>query len=230
MAIEFSYDSDAFWLILLAGLLGGTVNWLRGIEHALDSEEDEKKNVPMPSWKRFGINFGLSVIAAFMVPLFLTLSQSNIMKDAVDTAGFDDLFIFFGFCLVAAISPSVFINSVSRQANKAAQAAQKEAAQAQANFEEDELPDIALSSKETESLTEVRIAVMKAFDHKPNIKRSVSGIYNELHHHPHIHKQSDIASIIMDLLELDFVVAFPATNGDGQRYKLTPKGQIALNR
>ena len=81
-----------------AGLLGGITNYLRF--------EQEKKD-----WSSFWRNVLMGVSASTLVPLFLTMISSNLLKEsASDSSRF---FMFFGFCLIASLSSKAFIQTVS---------------------------------------------------------------------------------------------------------------------
>jgi hypothetical protein len=81
-----------------AGFLGGITNYLRF--------EQEKKD-----WAFFWRNVLMGISASALVPLFLTMISSNLLKEsASDSSRF---FIFFGFCLIASLSSKAFIQTVS---------------------------------------------------------------------------------------------------------------------
>jgi DNA-binding MarR family transcriptional regulator len=117
--------------IVFAGLLGGLVNFY--LSHRSDPEDNNL-------WK----SITMGVVAAFLVPLFLTTISSKLVE-AIRTEPNDqskNILVFFGFCLVAAISSKAFIQSISkrvldeaREAKKTAQAASKKASEIQSAVE-----------------------------------------------------------------------------------------------
>ncbi|MBO0904335.1 YEATS-associated helix-containing protein [Jiella sonneratiae] len=63
-------------------------------------------------------NVFLGAVAALLVPLFLSLAKSEIVKNVTSTtdkAGNENILIYVGFCLVAAISFKRFLTSVPDQ-------------------------------------------------------------------------------------------------------------------
>jgi hypothetical protein len=97
-----------FWLIgvmLAAGLIGGTANHLTRADGG-----DEPVS--------FTGNLVVSVMAAFITPLFLSLAKSTLL-DGLSAGGLTgpranaDVFVFFGFCLVAAFSARVFVRNLT---------------------------------------------------------------------------------------------------------------------
>jgi len=87
------------------GLLGGLTNYVGGTEQ----EPDPKK--PAPSLWR-SLIWGVS--AAFLVPLFLNMMSSDLLDTLLaGTAGWGDLFVFSGFCLLAGISSRAFVTNLT---------------------------------------------------------------------------------------------------------------------
>lgn len=87
-----------------AGLFGGLINY-----YLSPAEDAPKANL-------FG-SLALGVGASFMVPLFLNMISSNLLdlirgSDRVP-ADLSKLYVFAGFCLVAAISSKAFIHTLS---------------------------------------------------------------------------------------------------------------------
>ena len=81
-----------------AGFLGGATNFLRA--------ELEKKDFSM-----FLKNVLMGISASILIPLFLNMISSNLLKEtASDNL---KLFVFFGFCLIASLSSKAFIQTMS---------------------------------------------------------------------------------------------------------------------
>src|SRR6267142_2241026 len=117
--------------ILVAGVFGGIVDFY--LTHRTDPEEAS-------IWK----SIALGICASFLVPLFLNTISSRLFDDIRNQP--DDLskniFLFFGFCLVAAISSKAFIQTISsrvldeaRKAKEAAKAANEKALEIQSAVE-----------------------------------------------------------------------------------------------
>jgi DNA-binding MarR family transcriptional regulator len=118
--------------IVLAGVFGGLVNFY------LSYRSDQEGTT---IWKSITLGIG----ASSLVPLFLTTISSHLIEE-IRTAQNNDLskniLVFFGFCLIAAISSKAFIQSISkrvldeaREAKKTAQAASKRASEVQSAVE-----------------------------------------------------------------------------------------------
>ncbi|HVF44674.1 MAG TPA: YEATS-associated helix-containing protein [Pyrinomonadaceae bacterium] len=110
-------------IMILAGCLGGVVNFFQA-----------KSDDPARADLRHSLVVG--VAAAFLVPLFLQMISSTILSTGA--ANPLELFIFAGFCIVAAISSKAFISSLSerilkdvKEAKSASQKAEAAAADAQ---------------------------------------------------------------------------------------------------
>jgi hypothetical protein len=96
----------AIGTIVLAGVLGGWINCLQA----------RKTAEPIPTHRSY--YFLLSIAAAFSVPLFLSLTKSELLKNVLATEPplkIEDWFIFFAVCLIAAIYSQVFLESVSKR-------------------------------------------------------------------------------------------------------------------
>lgn len=72
----------------------------------------------LPPWRRYVAPFALGVIAAFATPLFLSLAESQLVERLIrshPTYAADDIFVFGGFCLIAALSSRVFLDRLTEQ-------------------------------------------------------------------------------------------------------------------
>lgn len=118
--------------------------------------------------------FFLGITATFIVPLFLSMAKSDLVSNILNdgpaasdsTASSSDVFVFAGFCLVAAISSRTFIQSISdrilreaREARKTAEAAQVQAEQAVDSITEPELEEKPASQAQGLAAGEVTPAV-----------------------------------------------------------------------
>ena len=107
------------WTIVLiifgAGLLGGWAGYLADASSGLNAAPDERRH----ALKRYVV---LGVVAAFSVPLFLSVLQSALMKDIFtvkpegggESIPFVEFLIFAGFCLVAALSSRAFLDTLTK--------------------------------------------------------------------------------------------------------------------
>lgn len=85
-------------LMIGAGLLGGVTNFLR--------TEQDKWNI-----QAFFKNILMGVCASLLIPLFLNMISSNLVKETSSDSS--HLFVLFGFCLIASLSSKTFIQTVS---------------------------------------------------------------------------------------------------------------------
>ena len=107
--------------MLLAGCFGGIINYFLTLK-----SDPENTNV----WKSLTVGVG----ASFLVPLFLNMISSNLIDSIKGVGGMPGdqtkLLVFAGFCLVAAISSTAFIRTLSDRILSEAKAARKEAGEA----------------------------------------------------------------------------------------------------
>jgi len=109
------YIAQLVVIMLLAGLLGGGVNFV------INRDEDK-------AFKSLIDAVLAGVAASFLVPLFLHMLKNTLVADAVKNPLL--LLVFAGFCLVAAISSRAVIRAVSDKALKLAEEANKKAGEA----------------------------------------------------------------------------------------------------
>lgn len=109
-----SYPMESLLIVMiLAGLLGGAIN------HVLSQESN---NTPFKSILGRSLLVGLG--ASFSVPLFLNMISSELVS-LLPTKP-EKLYIFAGFCLIAAISSRAFLKTLSDKLLKEVQANKKE--------------------------------------------------------------------------------------------------------
>ncbi len=126
----------------IAGVLGGVINFYL-------NRRANGKDSGLPKSIIFGIG------ASFLVPLFLNTISSNLVLEIQSKADITrNMLVFFGFCLVAAISSKAFIESISkrvldeaREAKEAAKAASQKASEVQSALDP-------IIEKETEAAPE----------------------------------------------------------------------------
>lgn len=102
-------------LMLITGITGGTINYLL-------SRPDKMRCL---DWMQAVI---LGLGSAFLMPLFLRTISSNLLADLfIEKPKYDDYLVFTGFCLLAAISSRVFIQTLSDRVLKEAKEAKQKA-------------------------------------------------------------------------------------------------------
>ncbi|HEX8211703.1 MAG TPA: YEATS-associated helix-containing protein [Longimicrobium sp.] len=133
------------WILMVivsAGLFGGAINY------HLSSSDD----TPKPSLAR---SLTVGTGAAFMVPLFLNMISSNLLDlirgGSNVAADPSKLFVFAGFCLVAAISSKAFINTLSDRILREARETREEVREAKAELARVQTVLEPIVAKETES-------------------------------------------------------------------------------
>lgn len=115
-------------VMVLSGLLGGTVNHFMAGERAEKEAAGEGAKKPRisTSWQRSVL---IGIAAAFVVPVFLQLaavgSEGSLVKTFLkafaggggdlDAEAYDSLTVIAGFCIVAAIASRSFLSSVSEK-------------------------------------------------------------------------------------------------------------------
>lgn len=159
-------------IMFLAGVWGGWINYLLEIR---DNKETASR--------RRSLIVGIG--ASFLVPLFVTMFPSSLMATAKHEP--EQYFVFAGFCLIASISSSAFIRTLSDRILNAAKKATTDAQKATMTVEEIKEKVQPLIDKETEldpeevtrkilGLNEDAINILSAFEEKEYTWRSISGI------------------------------------------------------
>ena len=129
-------------VMIATGIAGGLAGYFISLDRGMAKQEpsDDSSAKIVPPWLKYVF---LGIIAAFIVPLFLSLAQSNLVSDLhkeattpPDPKASSDIFVFAGFCLVAAISSRAFIQSISDRILREAREARETAEAAQAQAEE----------------------------------------------------------------------------------------------
>ncbi|WDV44875.1 hypothetical protein PV797_15305 [Clostridiaceae bacterium M8S5] len=89
-------------IMIISGVLGGVVN--NYMQNSTDDNIESKKDKLFKS-------IIIGIAATFLVPLFLNMISSDLI-DASQTDK-NKLFVFLGFCTIASIASSSFINSMT---------------------------------------------------------------------------------------------------------------------
>jgi len=139
-------------IMIFSGAAGGLTNFLLNQVPPAPDGSDAAKKLSASGYIFVG------VVAAFIVPLFLTLVQSSLVKEIMKATDQDphyaEQFVFAGFCLVAAVSSRTFLQTVSSRVLNAVKEAKAEAQAAKAETarlkqELGNTRDLAIASEET---------------------------------------------------------------------------------
>ncbi len=209
------------WLIIAtlvtAGIFGGVVNYL------LAKPED----VPPRSLIR-SIVVGLA--ASFLVPLFLNMISSNLLEQ-IKSGDTSRLLILSGFSLVAAISSTAFIRTLSDRVLREAKEAKKEAQEARIEVTKvhKELQPFVAKETETDEPGEARSAapltseqrLLKALTGGRWVLRSQRGLAKETEIDP-----VEVAQLLEQLTSQGMVGR--RTSANGPRWFITETGRARL--
>ncbi len=224
-------------IMIAAGALGGFTNFL------LTTSTDERVvlggRVAAPVPLRWWGYILIGVVASFIVPLFLSLVQSDLLANIISSDKLDPyrVFLFIGFCLVAAISSRAFIQTISDRvlalARQASQSAQ------QAKNDTDELAEVVASESETvEPTVELSLAeataqqpslssdesrILQAVQAKPYKRRTLNGIANDSGIH-FLRTREILGRLKMKGLVRDI----PSKKTNNLLYEITSEGAYAL--
>ena len=130
-------------IMLISGAFGGYLNYL----HNFDTKDQEKRDFGTRS-KYILLGIG----AAFLIPLFLKMLESELLSGDSDNLNY---LIFGGFCLIAAIFSRRFISSIGDKVLEAAKNAEKAALESKQKSESTQRE--LLSTKER--IEDVKLAV-----------------------------------------------------------------------
>lgn len=163
-----NYILIIFSIIILSGILGGIANFV--------IVENPKK---LADWKSAGGYVILGVVAAFTVPLFLNMISSNLLE--IGQSNYLVLFVFCGFCLVAAVFSKSFLENMYSKIIQQVNNLKEEIQELKEQESEPELSDSTIvESKQKElELSESERKVLFAFGVGKYSYRSFSGIKNE---------------------------------------------------
>lgn len=101
-------------IIIVAGVLGGFINYALG-----RSQETKLKE----AWWCIVVGVG----ASCLMPLFLNTISSTLFSGIINgTSTLADIYVFFGFCLLGAISSRAMIQTLTQQILKTAEEAKRD--------------------------------------------------------------------------------------------------------
>ncbi len=92
-------------VMILAGAAGGFASWLL-------APADEQEGGGGVRFGMFGY-VAVGIVAAFVVPLFLSMAQSDLIGNEAKIADLSNIFVFVGFCIIAGFSARAFIQTIS---------------------------------------------------------------------------------------------------------------------
>jgi hypothetical protein len=182
-------------IMMLCGVAGGYVNYIFNL---IDKSINGNGMFPQLTAGPFHFIF-IGVVSVFIVPLFLSLVQSELLKQTLSggEASIIDYFIYAGFCLIAAIYSRAFIQTISSRvlalASHASRVANEtEEKQGKLTTEIDELAEVVGSNVDTTAeildleaagehtrqanLTDDQRRVLSALKAKPYLSRTLKGI------------------------------------------------------
>lgn len=184
--------------------------------------------------------------ASFLVPLFLNMISSNLIdsiRENSNTSGdMSKVLIFAGFCIVAAISSTAFIHTLSdrilaeaKDARKVAERAKAEAIEAKEEILEVQTSIDSIVRKETEEepfekasslgvddhLSDAEIKVLDAFLQSHYAHRSISGLAQNTGI-----DRKEISNILSNLVTKGLVGR--STSDNGIRWYITEQGRALL--
>ena len=223
-AIKDNILISLFVVMLLSGIVGGVIN------HFLTQEANTDTNKKILMGRDIWVGIG----ASFSVPLFLNMISSNLIE-SIKTEPLK-IFIFLGFCLIAAISSRAFINTLTNRLLKDIDAARKEAKNADEKAKEVEDKIDSILEKETEpeeepvafagekiDISDDEVKILKTFVSGRFTIRSLSGIASE----SGIPKNL-VNKLLDDLFAKNFVMQ--KDKDKGPRWFITAEGRRALRK
>ncbi len=92
-------------VMILAGAAGGFASWLL-------APADEQEGGGGVRFGMFGY-VAVGIVAAFVVPLFLSMAQSDLIGNEAKIDDLSNIFVFVGFCIIAGFSARAFIQTIS---------------------------------------------------------------------------------------------------------------------
>ena len=222
----------------VAGATGGVVNYM-----FLLKEQRE-------GLRSFFVSIIGGLAASFMMPLFLRTISSNLVSNLLDTKGItdasgnfqpkgtvEDVLVFAGFCLLAAISSKAFIQTLSDKVLREAREAKDRTKELKK--EVDEIEDTIsplVESEDTQdeeivteaqqeflSVTETQQRILRALDSSRYTLRSPSGLARELKK-----ERKEVLHQLEDLRDKGLVRELVRKKG-GIRWALSASGRVIFH-
>ena len=172
-------------------------------------------------------------MASFLVPVFLALGESNLLKALLENKSpltTPDAFVFFGFCLLAGIASNRFITSLSERVLQQVRRTQEEVNEIReqteplleqiTESEELEEENVRVLDKIQQDLGEEEMRVLRALVDHPRYKlRSILGIMNDTGL-----SREEVIRVLHDLKKKGLVREVAKLQRKGIRWSITSRG------
>jgi len=206
--------SDKYFLLIIAvmafsGIVGGIANYFL-------TEKDQKSRATLLSYCVLGL------VASFIVPLFLNMISSNLL-DTVKSKPLN-LFVFAGFCLLAAVFSRRFLENVYNKLLQQVDQIKDDVNKIEEASTEPEASEHKITSQAftDEGISNEDIRVLRALSSGKFFFRSVSGLASDTQLAKPI-----VSERLSDLIQKGFVTQ--KTGKDGRpRWSLSAKGREML--
>ncbi len=222
------------WTLVVGGVLGGLINILR--ERRFPAPERDPAQRP---WVSLLLTCLLPILQGFaaagVVPLFLSLTKSTLLEDAMTKT--TDRTVLFGLAVVASVSAKSFLDSITKRALQDIEANRKDIEDTKKQVEriEDEI-DEGEGSKEDKTgdvkpqavtdpgqLGEDEKNVLKAMRDSNWFKRTQSGLERDLDPKP-----AELARVLDELTSKGLLVRHdPTPTQTNVRWSLSAAGKHA---
>jgi len=222
------------WTLVLGGLLGGFVNILR--ERRLPAPE---RDPAQKAWVSLLLTCLLPLLqglaAAGVVPLFLSLTKSTLLEDALTKN--TDRAVLFGLAVVASVSAKPFLDSITKRALQDIEANKKAIADTKEKVEkiEDEIDEgeggkdekaegiKSLTSDSALPLVDDEKNILKAMRDSKWFKRTASGLERDLEAKP-----ENLVAVLDGLTQKGLLVRHERTpTQENIRWSLSAAGKRA---
>lgn len=212
-------------IIFSAGIFGGIINFL------LNFNDEKSRKIFKIIDQELLKSITMGIGASFLVPLFLKMISSNIIKESIE----DNyaLLTFGGFCLIASMFSSAFIKSVSEkiinELNEKVNKIEKEVVpiveketEAETTISEDE---IETSNQKDQDEEKVKKDILNSIAFGKYTYRTINGIATELGL-----SRKNVARLINELVKLELLEQGGGLNSKTPtKFYITPKGRKSLN-
>src|SRR3974390_2590438 len=140
------FPTGAAVLMIGAGMLGAYCRYIFDRDDASNQSDDRGID------RRKFVDIAIpGVVAAFVVPLFLSIGESEVFTNIVIGKEYaKNSFILFAFCLLAAASARSFVNALAQQALQKAKTAQEDAEEAKDLVSEEKSEDTGAQLPDTQ--------------------------------------------------------------------------------
>lgn len=202
--------NNALLVIAIMAIAGG----LGGLANYLTTQLDDNESHPL--LKRVTVGS----IAAIVVPAFLTLISSSIIKEQMTAT---DYFVFAGFCLLAGFSSKAFLTSMSKGLLDRVKSVEERQLTLESEVDpilekETEIDDDDTTELTGLNLNEVDEKVLDALANTNYTRRYLKGVVSETKHN-----EQDVFASLQKLKGMELVRQ--STNNKSQLFWLTHKGR-----